>query len=125
MIPTIRVIAILFNLFPGHTNVNAILATLGLPKTVAKADFRRIAILAVAARYLGMVGHHPGRIELLMNRNIGGWVIVILGPRLRRLKAGRDHQDRESQRAREMVASIAEAGVFLPQLRHIGLEWSR
>ncbi len=97
MIPAVRAIAIFFNLFPGNTNVDSIFATLRLPKTVAKANFRRIAILAVAARYLGTIGHHPGRIELLVNDNIGGRVIVILSPRLRKLEKGRDHHDDDCQ----------------------------
>src|SRR5712671_7632941 len=72
VIPAVRVIAVLLNLLPGHTNVRAIFATLGLPKTIAKADFGGVAILAVAAGQIGTVGHHPGRIELLMNHDIGG-----------------------------------------------------
>jgi hypothetical protein len=61
-----------FRLFPGYANVDAILATFGFPKALAKTNFRRIAIWAVAARYLGPVGHHPCRITLLVNDHIGG-----------------------------------------------------
>src|SRR3954453_6569563 len=98
VVPAVRAIAVLFDLFPGYTNVDAILAAFGFPKAIAKPNFRRIAILAVAARYLGPVGHHPSRIELLVKDHIGGRMIVILSPRLRELEKGRDHHDDDRQR---------------------------
>src|SRR5262245_34951635 len=97
VIPAVRAIALLFNLFPGHTNVNAIFTTSGFPKAIAKANFCRIAILAVTARYFGPVGHHPRRIEFLVNGHIGSRMIVILSPRLGKLEKGSDHQDDDGQ----------------------------
>jgi hypothetical protein len=82
VIPAVRVVTALLNLPPRDTDVAAVLATPRLPEAVAKANISRITILPVAAGPVGLIGHHPCRVKLLVNERVGRGMIVLLSANL-------------------------------------------
>ena len=77
MVPAVRVVTVAFNLLRRNGEPFSVLAPSRIDPA---ADYylRRITISPVAAGFRGIVRHVPGRVELLVERQVLRWMTLML-----------------------------------------------
>ena len=78
MVPAVRVVTVAFNLPRRNGKPFSVLAPSRIDRTADYSDLRRITISPIATGFRGIVRHVPGRVELLVERQVLRWMTLML-----------------------------------------------